>query len=100
MAAPPAERTLVEGAPSYAEPTPLRGLGIEAPPGGLSLPEDLPRVRIYQVKIDIEAQDLTSFLNNDGKKSGLITQTMLSQSDLTNSMMRTNSNFDTHIGQQ
>jgi hypothetical protein len=96
----PAERTMVEGAPSYAEATPLRGLAIEAQRGGLSLTEALPRVRVYKTKDDIEAQDLTSFLNNDGKKSGLITQTMLSQSDNTNSMMRTTSNFDTHIGQQ
>jgi hypothetical protein len=91
---------MVEGAPSYAEATPLRGLAIEAQRGGLSLTEALPRVRVYKTKDDIEAQDLTSFLNNDGKKSGLITQTMLSQSDNTNSMMRTTSNFDTHIGQQ
>jgi hypothetical protein len=47
MAAPPAERTMVEAAPSYAEAIPLRGLGIEAPPGGLSLLGALPRVRIY-----------------------------------------------------
>jgi hypothetical protein len=94
-----AKRTMVEGALSYAEATPLRGLGIEAPRGGLSLTGARPRVRIYPIKIDIEAQDLTSFLNNDGKKSGLITQTMISQSDHASSMMRTTSNFDTHIGQ-
>ena len=62
--------------------------------------EALPRVRASQIKIDIEEQDLTSFLNNDDKKNGLITQTMLSQSDHSNSLMRTTSNFDTHIGQQ
>ena len=90
----------MEEAPSFAEAAPLRGLGIEAPRGGFNLAGALPRVRIYPLIIDIEAQDLTSFLNNDGKKSGLITQTMISQSDQASSMMRTASNFDTHIGQQ
>ena len=96
----PAERTLVEEAPSYVEAIPLKGLATEARRGGLTLTEALPRVRGRQIKIDIEEQDLTSFLNNDDKKNGLITQTMLSQSDHSNSLMRTTSNFDTHIGQQ
>jgi hypothetical protein len=42
---------MVEEAPSYAEATPLRGLVIEAPRGGLSLTEALPKVKIYPIKL-------------------------------------------------
>ena len=33
----------------------------------------------------------------ENKKNGLISQSMMSESDMQNSMMRTSSNFDTHI---
>jgi hypothetical protein len=97
----PGGRKQVGAALSYVGAAPRRGPHTAGTLAVINRIRMHPRVRLIMRLIGIGTQDLSSFLNNDAsKKSNLITQSMLSHEDHTNSMMRTNSNFDTHIAIQ
>lgn len=56
-------------------------------------------LQFYNHIIIIGERDLQTYLV-ENKKNGLISQSMMSDSDMQNSMMRTSSAFDTHIALQ